>query len=76
MLKFFSLAQADAHVTKKIAEVNDCPVEPLVQILSENEYRESLGRNSALLEFDGLLRDACQTALANNFSFKRDWFGG
>ena len=76
MLKCFSLAQADAHVTKEIIEVNNHPVEPLVQILSANEYREALGRNFALFEFDGLLRDAYQTALANNFSFKQDWFGG
>ena len=76
MLKCFSLAQADAHVTKEIIEVNNHPVEPLVQILSADEYREALGRNFALFEFDGLLRDAYQTALANNFSFKRDRFGG
>ena len=71
MLKCFSLAEADAHVTNEIIEVNNHPVEPLVKILSADEYREVLGRNFALLEFDGLLRDAYQTALANNFSFKR-----
>ena len=43
MLKCFSLAEADAHVTNEIIEVNKNPVEPLVKILSANEYREVLG---------------------------------
>ena len=49
MLKCFSLGQTDLHVTKAIIEVKDYPVEPFVQILLADEYREALGRNFAIL---------------------------
>ena len=37
MLKFFSLAPADAKVTKEIIEFDGSPVEPVVEMLSSAE---------------------------------------
>ena len=57
MLKCFSLAQADAKVTKEIIEIDGYPVEPVVEMLSSAEYRDALSTDSCLMEFDSLLRE-------------------
>ena len=57
MLKCFSLAQADAHVTKELLEIDGFPIESLVEMLKPDEYQAALATDSVLKEFDRLLRD-------------------
>ena len=76
MLKCFSLAQADAKVTKEIFEIDGYPVEPVVEMLSSAEYRDALSTDSCLMEFDSLLRESYRVAIENKCVFKRDLYGG
>ena len=48
MLKCFSLAQADAHITKELIETEVVQVQSLVEMLSHSEYRKALGTDPVL----------------------------
>ena len=76
MLKCFSLAQADAHVTKELLEIDGFPIESLVEMLKPDEYQAALATDSVLKEFDRLLRVSYTAARENGFEFKKDTFGG
>ena len=76
MLKCFSLAQADAHVTKELIETEVVQVQSLVEMLSQSEYRKALSTDPVLKEFDRLLRENYGAARESNFEFKKDSFGG
>ena len=76
MLNCFSLAQADAHVTKELLEIDGFPIESLVEMLKPDEYQAALATDSGLKEFDRLLRASYTAARENGFEFKKDTFGG
>ena len=76
MLKCFSLAQADAHVTKELLETDGFPIESLVEMLNSDEYQAALATDSVMKKFDRLLRVSYTAARENGFEFKKDKFGG
>ena len=76
MLKCLCLAQADAHVTNDLISMQGVQVEPLVEMLSSDDYQRKLARDTVLKSFDSLLRQSYSDARANSFEIKLDAFDG
>ena len=76
MMKCLCLAQADAHVTNDLILVQGVQIDPLVEMLSSDDYQRKLASDTVLKSFYSLLRQSYSDDRVNSFEIKLDAFGG
>ena len=76
MLNCFEIAHADVCVTRKMISTTALSVMPMVEALSDLEYKEMRSLDPKLKQYKKLLTDCYQSAVNNGFSFEPDQYGG